>query len=81
MATYSRNEVWSHRIEYTVPADQPLGATWVEVAKALNAARVDLIEAGELNRLAEAKDDQIRVVPRDESIVIVVELPTERCKS
>lgn len=78
MATYSRREVWTHRIEYSVPAEPPFGACWAEVAKAFTAARNDLVTSGVIGPEREMWDDQVKVIPSDDAILIVVELPTER---
>lgn len=74
MATYSRREVVTRRVEFVVPAQPPYGACWTEVAKAMSAARAELIEAGLLNKLAEAKDDQIKVYPADDEIVVSIDI-------
>lgn len=38
MATYDRIETVTRRVEFRVPAPEPWGANWVEVAKAASAA-------------------------------------------
>lgn len=74
MATYSRTELHVTRVEFHVPAPPPWGATWVEVAKAVNAAIAEIVEAGELAEGAQPSDDLISVAPGDDDVVVSYEL-------
>lgn len=65
MATYDRRVIRTTRVEYTVPADPPYGASWAEVAKAITAAKVERSQAGQLT-----DDDQIHVSPGDDAVIV-----------
>ena len=68
MATYERTELHTTRVEFHVPAPPPWGATWVEVAKAVSAARAEL-EAAEDS----VHDDSISVAPGEDSVIVSYE--------
>lgn len=76
MASYERRVLETVRVEFHVPATPPWGAPWVEVMKALNAARSELVQAGVVNEVAELADDQIQIEPRDDVIVVSYERRT-----
>jgi hypothetical protein len=50
MATYSYREVTTRRGEYVVPAEEPYGACWVEVMKAIHAAHRTLVDLGRIEK-------------------------------
>lgn len=75
MSSVSRREVTTVRVEFTVPARYPHGACWIEVFKAISAARLELTEAGRIPREAEAPDDMIRVLPVDDAVIIYYDKP------
>lgn len=77
MATWTRREVVTRRVEYIVPAEGPYGACWAEVCKAFSAIRSDLETAGVLPELASMPDDMVRVLPGEDEILIVADLPTQ----
>lgn len=73
MATYSYREVTTTQCEWLVPAAEPWGACWVEVMKAIHAATEQLKEAGLLKDGEEPSDDQIRIRPGDDEIIVYIE--------
>lgn len=75
MATHSRREVHTRRVEFVVPAQPPYGAAWVEVMKAIHAAIAELREAGRLGPDEEPSDDTLWVRPSDEHVLVVYEDP------
>lgn len=74
MATYSRREVVSRHIEYTVPTDGLWGACWVEVDKAIVVAAREYKERHGLPEGAAPSDDALRFFPGDDEIVIRFEV-------
>ncbi|MHA6764756.1 hypothetical protein [Streptacidiphilus sp. PAMC 29251] len=70
MATYSSREIISRRIEYTVPAAQPWGATRADVYQALAAAEMKYREIHQLRDDQSLSDDALRVLPVDDEIII-----------
>ena len=75
MATYSRREVVTRTVEFTVPAFPPYGATWAEVWKAFNAAVRELRAAGRLQQGEPPSDDMVWILPGDDEVVVRYELP------
>lgn len=73
MATYDRWIRTIENVEYTIPADQPYGAAWVEVYKAVHAIHEELRAAGEIGVDEEAPDDRIRILPGEDEIVVFYE--------
>jgi hypothetical protein len=73
MATYSRREVHTTRVEFLVPAAWPEGACWVEVQKAISAAIQELQANGLLGQDETPSDNQIRIRPGDEDVVVYFE--------
>lgn len=71
MATYSRRELHITRVEFTVPAEPPWGATWVEVAKAITAATNEIRAADGLEPDEVLADDRISVAPYNEDEIVV----------
>jgi hypothetical protein len=63
MATYSRREVVTRTVEFTVPASPPYGAAWAEVWKAVTAATRELRQTGRVSADQEPSDDAIRILP------------------
>jgi hypothetical protein len=61
MATYSRAEIVTRTVRYTIPAAPPYGAHPDEITKALTAAHHEATEKGGLT---------LRFVPRDDEIAI-----------
>lgn len=80
MATYSREVVHKTEIVYKVPAEEPYGAAWVEVMKAIRAAHAELWKFGVVPEGKDAADDRIWVRCRDDEIHVVVPLPDARSK-
>lgn len=76
MDTYERQVVQTTRVEFHVPAPPPWAATWTEVIKATRAAHAELWEAGDVPHGQDAADDQIRIEPRDDVIVVSYERTT-----
>lgn len=76
MATYSRREVRTTRVEYFVPADASFGACWVEVYKAVSAATQELVSLGLLEQGREPSDDAIKIRPGDDEVVVYFNLDT-----
>lgn len=74
MAAYERTVTVTERVEFHVPAGERWGATWGEVYKAVRAAHTELWEAGAVPKDQDAADDQIRIDPRDETIVVSYEV-------
>lgn len=74
MATFSRREVTTRRVEFLVPAVPPYGASWVEVMKAIHAATAELVALGLLAEHAEPAGDQIWIRPGDEDVAVVFEV-------
>lgn len=74
MATWSRRERVTRRIEFPVPADEPWGACWNQVFGAVNAAIAELRASGRLGEMEEPSDDAIRVLAGDDEIVIYYEI-------
>lgn len=70
MATYTRQEYETLTVEYLVPFDEPWGACWVEVQKALAAMINDLERRGVISKGSTPSDDMIRVHANDEYLVI-----------
>lgn len=70
MATYTRREVTTRRIEWAVPALPPYGASWAEVKKAFDAAEAELGW--------EPFDDEIVVLPGDDEVIISITKSVEK---
>lgn len=70
MATWSHREIVSRRIEYTVPAAQPWGATRTDLYQALAAAEQKYRDLHGLRDDQSLSDDALRVLPMDDEIVI-----------
>jgi hypothetical protein len=77
VANYERREVTTRAVEFIVPAQQPYGACWVELYKAVAAAHQELVAAGRIRKGEDAPDDLIRLLPGDEDIVVRYELAAE----
>lgn len=75
MATYSRSEVTTTRVEFAVPTHEPWGACWVEVEKAFAAATEALREAGRVRRDESPADDLIRLRCADDQLIVFYERP------
>lgn len=73
MATYSRREVHTTRVEFMVPAPWPTGACWSEVAKAIAAALQELRAAGRVGAEETAPDDLLRISPGDSEVIVSYE--------
>lgn len=73
MATYSRREVHTKRVEFPVPAAPPWGACWVEVYKAATAAHQELAEAGRIKPGTDAPDNLIRIRSGDDEVIVSYE--------
>lgn len=73
MATWGRREFTTVRVEFAVPATPAFGACWVEVQKAIAAAEAELRQRGLLKEGESAWDDQIRIEPGDDEIVVFYE--------
>lgn len=71
MATYSRSELHITRVEFRVPAPEPWGATWVEVAKAIGAATNEIRAADGLEPDEVLADDRISVAPYNEDGLVI----------
>ena len=72
MATYSRYERTTRTVEYKVPVNEPWGAAWTEVDRALRGAHKEYADTyGEL-----PSDDSIRVHVSDDEVVISFEAKT-----
>lgn len=76
MATYSRRERTTKRVEFVVPAAQPWGAAWVEVWKAVRAAHVELEDMGRIKPGSDAPDDAITITPDDDAVIVSFESST-----
>lgn len=76
MATYSRREIHTTRVEYLVPADDRFGACWVEVYKAVSAAMQELVSLGLLEQGREPSDDAIKIRPGDDEVIVYFDLDT-----
>lgn len=74
MATYTRREWSTRHVEYAVPAEQPWGACWVEVDKAIVAATVEYRQRHFIPDDALPADDWLRVYPGDDEILIRFEV-------
>jgi hypothetical protein len=74
MATYDRRETTTRTVEFIVPAEHPYGACWVEVYKAVSAARQELVAAGRIKQGDDAPDDMIRILPGDSDVVVQFEM-------
>lgn len=72
MATYDRRVVVTRRVEFAVPTDSH-GAPWVEVMKAVHAARHELVTAGKVKEDAEPADDEIKLYSDDEAVIVTIE--------
>lgn len=73
MATYSRRERTTVRVEFPVPAERPYGASWAEVMKAIHAAHVELWDAGVVEQDRDASDGTIWLLPGDDEVVVYYE--------
>jgi hypothetical protein len=73
MAEYTTRAVTTTRYEFCVPALWHEGACWVEVQKAIAAATRELRDKGLLAADREPSDDQIRIRPSDDEIVVYYE--------
>jgi hypothetical protein len=73
MATWSRRERVTRTVEWTVPASEPWGACWSEVAQAINQATRELREAGRLGESEDPSDSLIRVKVGDEEVIVFYE--------
>lgn len=76
MATYSRREIHTTRVEYLIPAEFASGACWVEVYKAVSAAIQELVTLGLLEKGREPSDDAIRIRPGDDEVIVYFDLDT-----
>lgn len=74
MATYSRREIHTTRVEFPVPAGKPYGACWVEIYKAVSAAIQEMRYAGELAADEEPSDEAIRIRPDDDEVIVSYEI-------
>lgn len=74
MATWSRRERVTRTVEYLVPAGRPFGACWTEVFQAVHQAERELRNAGRIPEGREPSDDQIRVLPGDDEIIVSYEI-------
>lgn len=70
MATYSSREIDSRRIEYTVPAAQPWGATRTDMYQGLMAAEARYRTVHGLKDSESLSDDALRVLPSDDEVII-----------
>jgi hypothetical protein len=73
MATWSRRERVTRTVEYTVPVGGD-GAAYAEIQKAITAARQDLTEAGRADSFGTIADNEIRVLPGDDEIIVAYEV-------
>lgn len=73
MATYSRREVTTTRIEFHIPTHAPWGACWVEVNKAIGAAIAEMRSEETLGSAEVPADDRIRIHCADEALVVAYE--------
>lgn len=69
-----RRERVVRRVEFVVPARDPWGATWSEVAKAVAAARGELVDSGALEPGRPVPEDVIAVRPGDDEVVVSYEV-------
>lgn len=74
MATYSRRERVTRRIEWVIPAPPPFGADWPQVFQAFQQAERELRAVGGLPDDREPPDDLIRFLTGDDEIVIYYEI-------
>ena len=77
MATYSRREVHTTRVEFIVPAPYPDGACWVEVYKAVAAATNEMRERGLIADVDEPADNELFVSPGDSEVIVAFVLRSE----
>jgi hypothetical protein len=76
MATYSRRERVTRTVEFTVPAQRPYGACWVEVMKAIRAAIQEFRDLKYPNialDVFEPGDDEIRILAGDDEVIVYFE--------
>lgn len=73
MASYEFSKVIVERYEWSVPAGYG-GACWVEVSKAIRAAHTQLWDMDLYPINKDVPDDVIRIIPRDEDVVVVFTL-------
>lgn len=76
MATYSRRERTTKRVEFVVPTPPPWGADWAQVMRAIHAAHAELADAGRIKPGSDAPDDLIRISPGDEDVIVSYEVET-----
>lgn len=76
MATYSRREIHTIRVEYPVPSGA-YGACWVEVSKAVEAATQELVSLGLLEDGRQPADDAIKIRPGDEDVIVYFDLDSD----
>jgi hypothetical protein len=70
MATYTSREVVSRRREWIVPAEQPWGAPYVELYRALHVAETSYREAHQVPDNVSLPDDALRVTTTEDAVVI-----------
>lgn len=75
MATHSRREVTTTRVEFIVPAKDPWGAAWADVTKAVSEAVQELRDVGR-----SIADDTISLRPGDEEIIVWYEVVEARAE-
>lgn len=78
MATYSRQERHTKRVEFVVPAPPPWGAAWVEVMKAIQAATTELVEAGRVEAGEDPSDDTLWIRSWDDAVIVSYETTTTK---
>lgn len=74
MATFTHRDIVTRRREYVVPAPQPWGACYGEIAKAVSAAWADLCERRGMSTSGSMSDDALRFFPGDDEIIISFEI-------
>lgn len=77
MTNVQRREVTRRTVEYVVPAAELWGACWNEVSLAIHQATQELRGIGLCPADREPADDQIRVHPTDEAVIVAIELRAE----
>lgn len=74
MATYSRREVVTKRVEFIVPAPAGIGCPYVEVLKAISAAENELI--AQRDKGSTVYDDEIKVFVGDDAVILSIDAET-----
>lgn len=70
MATYDKRVVKVERHEFVVPTDEPWGACWAEVMKAIRAAHQEIWSLGLAPQGKDVSDDTIRLTGDEESVTV-----------